>query len=244
MSKIVSRTLDFIELFATEKRPLSLSEISRLLDLAPSSCHDVVVELKERGYIYELKPRGGYYPTLRLFEVAKAIAENDPVVSRAAVLLRETRDRIGESVLLAKATGLQASYLLAFDPASPLAVRRSVGENIYGLHLTSAGKALLGNLTEQQFSDFLASAVLNRATPMTITSKKRLREEIEAGNQRGWFINREESQIGVTTLSVRFSWLSTLFFVTIAGPSQRVEPRLEEFAEILMKIGRELATPA
>jgi hypothetical protein len=32
--------------------------------------------------------------------------------------------------------------------------------------------------------------------------------------------------------------------VTIAGPSQRVEPRLEEFAEILMKIGRELATPA
>ena len=243
MSKIVSRTLDFFELFAAEKRPLSLSEIARILDLAPSSCHDVLVELKERGYLYEFKPRAGYYPTLRLFEVAKAVADNDPVVSRAAVLLRETRDRIGESVLLAKATGLQASYLLAFDPASPLAVRRSVGENIFGLHLTSAGKAILGSLTEQELSVFLESAVLNRVTPMTITSKKKLRSEIEAGNKRGWFINREESQIGITTLSVRFYWLSTLFIVSIAGPSQRVQPRLDEFAEIIMKIGRQLAMP-
>jgi DNA-binding IclR family transcriptional regulator len=243
MSKIVGQTLDFIELFAAEKRPLSLSEISRLLELAPSSCHDVMVELKVRGYIYELKPRGGYYPTLRLFEVAKAIADHDPVVSRAAVLLRETRDSIGESVLLAKATGLQATYLLAFDPASPLAVRRSVGENILGLHLTSAGKALLGSLTEQELSTFLESAVLNQATPMTITSKTKLRAEIEAGNTRGWFLNREENQIGVTTVSVRFYWLSTLFIVTIAGPSQRVEPRLDEFAEILMKIGRQLSMP-
>jgi len=36
MSKIVKRTLDFFELFAEQKRPLSLSEISRLLSLAPS----------------------------------------------------------------------------------------------------------------------------------------------------------------------------------------------------------------
>jgi len=33
MSKIVDRTLDFIELFARERKPLSLSEISRLLDI-------------------------------------------------------------------------------------------------------------------------------------------------------------------------------------------------------------------
>jgi DNA-binding IclR family transcriptional regulator len=204
----------------------------------------VLVELKERGYVYELKPRGGYYPTLRLFEIAKSVAENDPVVSRASVLLREARDRIGESVLLAKATGLHASYLLAFDPASPLAVRRSVGDTIFGLHLTSAGKALLGSLTEDELSAFLETAVLNRVTPMTITSKKKLRKEIELGKKRGWFVNREESQIGVTTISVSFYWLSTLFIVSIAGPSQRVEPRLEEFSEILLRIGRQLATSA
>jgi DNA-binding IclR family transcriptional regulator len=244
MSKIVSRTIDFIELFAEQKRPLSLSEISRLLDLAPSSCHDVLGELKERGYVYELAPRGGYYPTLRLYETGKIIADNDPIVTRAAILLREVKDRIGESVLLVKAAGLQATYLLAFDPENPLAVRRKVGEHIFGLHSTSAGKALLGSLTEEALAQFLHTADLKPVTPMTITSKDALRQDIAAGNRRGWFVNHEESQIGVTTVSVRFHWLSTLFIVSIAGPSHRVEPRLQEFANLLLEITGQLASPA
>ena len=47
MSKIVDRTLDFLELFAKEKRPLSLSDISRLLSIPVSSCHDVLQALQE-----------------------------------------------------------------------------------------------------------------------------------------------------------------------------------------------------
>ena len=42
MSKIVDRTLDLLELFAKEKRPLSLSDIARLLRIPVSSCHDVI----------------------------------------------------------------------------------------------------------------------------------------------------------------------------------------------------------
>jgi len=244
MSKIVSRTIDFIELFAEHKRPLSLSEISRFLGLAPSSCHDVLGELKERGYVYELTPRGGYYPTLRLYETSKTIADNDPVVTRASILLRDARDRIGESVLLAKASGLQATYLLAFDPKNALAVRRKVGEHIFGLHTTSAGKALLGSLNDEALKNFLETATLTQATPRTITSKKKLCEDIADGNRRGWFINREESQIGVTTLSVRFNWLSTIFIVSIAGPMHRVEPRLDEFANLLLEISKQLSSPA
>src|ERR1700761_4912506 len=82
-SKIVERTPDFLGVFAREKRPLSLSDISRLLSIPVSSCHDVLQALQERGFIYEIAPRGGYYPTLRLFELGKTITENDPVVHRA-----------------------------------------------------------------------------------------------------------------------------------------------------------------
>ena len=63
MSKIVDRTLDFIELFARERKPLSLSEISRSLAIPVSSCHDVLQALRARGYIYEVGPRAGFYPT-------------------------------------------------------------------------------------------------------------------------------------------------------------------------------------
>ena len=49
LSKIVGRTLDFLELFADQKRPLSVSETARLLDLPASSSHDVLKTLQERG---------------------------------------------------------------------------------------------------------------------------------------------------------------------------------------------------
>ena len=49
MSKIVKRTLDFFELFAEHKRPLSLSEISKLLGIPVSSCHDVLRALEDEN---------------------------------------------------------------------------------------------------------------------------------------------------------------------------------------------------
>ena len=69
-------------------------------------------------------------------------------------------------------------------------------------------------------------------------SKTALREEIVAGNQRGWFANREESQHGVTTISARFMWTSALYIVTIAGPSSRLAPALAKAAELLIGVCR------
>jgi len=243
MSKIVARTLDFLELFADQKRPLSASEIARLLDIPASSCHDVLQALIERGYLYELTARGGYYPTLRLFNVAKTIADHDPVVARADVMLRSLRDSMDESVMLAKANGLQANYLLSFEPSHPLRFLAKVGDPVRSLHATSAGKAILASLSEAALGEFLKSVTLSPMTPKTITSKKALREELAAGNRRGWFSNREESLEGVTTLSARFAWASTLYIVTIAGPTTRLGGKLEPAAELLTNVCRLLETP-
>ena len=83
MSKIVERTLDLIELFAKEKRPLTLSDIAHLLKIPLSSCYDVVRAMLARGYIYELAPRAGYYPTSRLYILGEEIGNSDPVLTRA-----------------------------------------------------------------------------------------------------------------------------------------------------------------
>jgi DNA-binding IclR family transcriptional regulator len=243
MSKIVARTLDFFEVFADQKRPLSSSEIARLLGIPASSCHDVLQALQERGYIYELATRGGFYPTLRLYDVAKQIAEHDPVVLRTDSLLRSLRDALDESVLLSKVNGMQAAYLLALEPSHPLRFLATVGDNVRSLHATSAGKALLGSLEESALREFLKTAHLPALTAHTITSKQDLRKEIESGNERGWFLNREESQEGVTTLSARFVWTSAVYIVTIAGPSSRIAPKLEKATELIVNVCKLLETP-
>jgi DNA-binding IclR family transcriptional regulator len=240
MSKIVERTLDFLELFVREKRPLSLSDISRLLSVPVSSCHDVLQALEERGFIYEVSPRGGYYPTLRMYEAGKVIAENDPVLLRAEHLLREMRDSMDESVLLAKVSGLTGTYLLSFETSQPLRFQLKVGNNVTSLHAASAGKAILGSLDDSALEAALDSIGYAALTPKTATSKHALRAMIMQGRAQGYYVNSGESVDGLTTISAPFTWQRSLYIITIAAPSPRLEPRIEEAAARLLEVCRRL----
>jgi IclR family transcriptional regulator, acetate operon repressor len=233
MSKIVERTLDLLELFAKEKRPLTLSDIAHLLKIPLSSCYDVVRAMLARGYVYELAPRAGYYPTSRLYMLGKEIGNSDPVLTRAELLLRSLRDKLDESVLLAKVSGLTATYLLAFEPTHPLRMLVQIGDKVRSLHATSAGKALLGGMDERALKAFFKTAKLAPLTKNTITSKTALLKNIEIGQKRRWYLNSEESQNGVTTVSSTFRWNSSTYIVTIAGPSARLDQKLDRVAELL-----------
>jgi DNA-binding IclR family transcriptional regulator len=240
MSKIVDRTFDFLELFGRERRPLLLSEMAQLLNIPISSCHDVIRAMQARGYLYEIAPRAGYYPTRRLNDLAKEIADNDPILLRAELLLRSLRDTLDETVLLAKVTGLNATYLLLFESTHPLRIRYSVGDNISSLYATSAGKALLSTLDERAFTAFLKSAKLVPRTNKTIQSAAALRKDVELGRKRGWHLNEEESLVGVTTISATFTLNGLHYIATVAGPSSRIDPKLETITGLLTDVCRRL----
>lgn len=235
MSKIVDRTLDFIELFASERRPLSLSDISRLLNIPFSSCHDVLQALQARGYIYEIGPRAGFYPTVRLLNLANTIVQHDPILLRADAHLRKLRDAIEESVSLAKAGDMKATYLLVFEPRHPLRFLVTAGSDVRSLHATSAGKALLGSLSPAELEAYLKKAKLVPLTSKTIRSKTALRADIEKSNRRGWFLNREESVEDATTVSARFTWNGAVYIVTVAGSSSRMATKLDQAARLVVE---------
>jgi DNA-binding IclR family transcriptional regulator len=243
MSKIVKRTLDFIEMFAEYGRPLSLSEISKILNIPVSSCYDVLQSLQERGYIYELSPRGGFYPTLKLHELSVRIVANDPVIPRAEMRLRELRDHYDESVLLARVDGEKAVYLLVFEPSYPLRFILRVGDRTRSPYATSVGKALLGSLDERQFKKVIDKLELVPLTDKTIRSKDVLCREIAESRERGWYINREESVPMATTVSSTFKWTNSTFIITIAGPTFRMETKLDEVVSALLATCRELESP-
>jgi DNA-binding IclR family transcriptional regulator len=244
MNMMVDRTLSFLELFAAQKRPLSSTDIAALLHIPASSCHDVLRVLESRGYLVKALRQAGWYPTLRLFEVAKTIAGHDPILPRMMAPLRALRDAVDESVLLSKVDGLEAMYLLALEPSHPLRYLATVGERVRSLHAASAGKALLGSLSDAALNGFLQSAVLTRYTPRTHGSAQALREDIATANARGWFLNSEESEPGLTTLSCRFRWSLATYIVTVAGPTPRLQPNLSRACELLMRICRQLGDQA
>lgn len=242
MSKIVKRTLDFIELFAEEKRPLSLSEISRLLGIPMSSCFDVIRSMQERGYVYELGQRAGFYPTQKLKQLADVISENDPIMERAGMKLRELRDEFDESVSLAHSIGRQVTYLLVFEPSHALRFTIKVGDQARSLHATSVGKALLSTLSSDVFEEEIAKG-LKPMTEHTITDPDDLRRDIATGLERGHFLNEEESILTALTVTTHFRWNRSDYFITMAGPNYRMESKIEAAVARMTEIGRQLERP-
>jgi len=243
MSKIVNRTLDFFEVFAQQRRPLSLTELAQLMELPLSSCHDVVQALLARGYLYELKPRGGYYPTGRLFSLSRTINQNDPVALRAMPVLDRLSLRLSASVSLAKLIGEDVMYLAVSLAPIPMQFTVQVGDKLRNLYATSAGKACLGSLPPDERKALVQKLELKPLTGNTITSKTRLLADIAEGEQRGWFVNRGESVEDALTISTRFMWNESLYFIVAAGTLMRMERQLDSAATALVQAAEELAGP-
>ena len=240
MSKIVNRTLDFFEAFARQQKPLSLTDLMKVLDIPMSSCHDVVRALEARGYLYEVRARGGYYPTARLYEIGKTIVEHDPVALRAEPTLRELSTALNASVSLGRAKDATLTYLLVCPSPDPLRFDVYVGDQVRNLYATSAGKAVLASFPPEERKRIVDGLTLTPLTPATIRSKQALLKDVAAGEARGWFINREESVEDALTLSTRFSWSGSTYVITASGTLRRMERQLDEAAQALLAAAESL----
>jgi len=236
MPKIADRTLDVFEMFGRERQPLNLSDLSRLLRIPMSSCHDLVRTLQSRGYLYEIGPRAGYYPTARLKYLGTSIVDDDPLLKSAEMLLRTLRDALDESIFLSKAHGFQATYLMVFEATQPLRVMRKVGDEVGPLYAKSAGKALLARLDPRARAEYFKSTELTALTDRTKVTEKTIMQEVDEGLARGWFSNNGDSLDGVGSISASFVWNGGIYIVTVAAPMNRIEKRMEEIAIMVTNI--------
>lgn len=241
MSKIVDRTIDFFELFAREQRPLSLSEIARQLDIPVSSCHNVLTALKERGYIYQIAPREGFYLTSRLLDIATQAGRVDLTLQRAESRLRALRDSCGETVALSRANGLAMTYVLVIPSMNSFRVHIEVGTPVRAYHATSAGKALLAGLSTEQQRGYLNSSPLEKVTSQTMTDPEKIITELALAETDGIYLNREETVEGVTTISGRFVANGVTYVVTIPGPTVRILPKFELVTNEIKAVCEELS---
>lgn len=230
--KTAGRTLDLFEAFARETKPLSLSQLARAIGAPVSSCFGIVRTLEARGYLYEVKARGGFYPTKLLFEHARVIAGHDPLAERFVPLLEKLREQTGETVLVSKRLDCQAVYLEVLE--SPHSIRYSPKVGAFRpLHASASGKALLGSLAPALRNELLAGMKLPRVTSRTITSRVALEADLEEGRARGWYVTRGETVADLMAVAVPVVVHGEIYSVALAGPMNRMDGALKRHAKLL-----------
>ena len=119
--KQAANVLELIEFFAAHRRPATLAEIAKHFDWPRSSTFNLLGTLLSRGYLYEPRARGGYYPAPIWASLIAQIEEAQPIPQALHQLLEQLVEATGETAVLAAVSGSHALFVDAIE--SPHAIR-------------------------------------------------------------------------------------------------------------------------
>jgi IclR family transcriptional regulator, acetate operon repressor len=233
--KAARRTLDLLETFSAHRTPMSLTDLANEIGAPKTSCFELIQTLKARGYLYALGPRRGFYPTRRLLEHARIIADNDPILRRLEPALAGLRDATGETVILGKLQDATIVYLDVIEGHRSIRYSAQAGDH-KPLHSSAIGKAFLGQMDDAELDAVLQSAPLQKITPNTVTALADLSDEIAAGRRLGYFVTRGENVADVTAVAATVYIHGEPFGVAVAGPSARMDQEIDVMAAQLLSV--------
>ena len=221
------------EVFANEKRALTLSELARHLAMPASSCLNLIRTLEQTGYLYEIGRRQGYYPTGRLLKMTQTISVHDPVLERVKPVLQELCNTCAETVVLSKLLNhSHVVYLDVFDSPSSIRYTAQAGD-VREAYCNSAGKALLSSLAPKELTQALSGAKMTPYTERTLLTPQAVAANLAEAHGKGWFSNLGETLPDLAGLAWPFKLGAETYAVSIAGPLYRVEPHIEKLAAML-----------
>jgi len=225
--KQAANVLELIEFFAAHRRPATLAEIAKHFDWPRSSTFNLLGTLLSRGYLYEPRARGGYYPAPIWASLVAQIEEAQPIPQALHQLLEQLVQATGETAVLAAVSGSHALFVDAVE--SPHAIRYAArpGKRV-PLHVTATGRALLSQMSPDDRGVVLRKAEFERYTPTTLMSIEAVEEEIARSVKLGWFEGNAEYTSSLGGVALPLGLPHRQFAVLVAGPMFRIENRTQE----------------
>ncbi|WP_160382952.1 IclR family transcriptional regulator [Pseudooceanicola pacificus] len=229
MVRQVENVLLVLEYFAERRAPATVAEMTDHFGWPRSSAFNIVSTLAERGYLYEPRARGAYYPTPRWLTMAQAVSEADPVPAALTRVLDRLVDETGETAWIARASGLHVVMLDVRESPQMLRYVARPGMRL-PIHVTGSGQALMARMATAEREALLKRIryqAYNRNSPMEAET---VRQQIADSEERGWFMSNSafSSDLAGVALPIRID--GHAYAVTTAGPENRFVPRMPEIA--------------
>jgi IclR family transcriptional regulator, pca regulon regulatory protein len=194
-SQSLERGLAILSCFTPQRPVLGIADIADDLGMSRSTTHRYVITLVALGYLEQGASRK-YRLGLRVTNLGMAALNSTGLREHARPYLEELRQRTSYTTSLAVLDGTEIVYV----DRAPSFRRGQSSVDQLELHpgsrlpayCTAMGKLLLANLPEPEQRELFSSMKLTKRGPNTITSKKALREELDAVHAEAFAVNDEE----------------------------------------------------
>lgn len=194
--KAVERSLDIIESLVEEDM-LGVTELAEQTDLPTSTVYVHLQTLRENDYV--TKEGDKYRLSLRFLHHGGTIRERLPVYRHGRTVVQDLAKETGELVNLAvEEKGRGVVIFMAKGDAAAVDLA-PVGKHSY-LHQPAFGRAILSCLSNEEVEKLIDRWGIRAMTENTINTRDALFEELEATRDRGYALERDEGDIGISCI--------------------------------------------
>jgi len=234
--KSIERAIKILEAFSEENFEMSLSEISKKVNLPKATAYRIIYTLKESGLIEQRTDTGKYRPGLKLFELGSLVFKKLKLREIALPYMENLSKKCGETVHLGILQGDEVISIESCDSSFDLRSNIYIGKRA-PLYCTGVGKALLAFLTPEEISRVLKKR-RKKYTDNTVVERERLEEELRKVREKGFAVDNMEHEEGVRCVAapIRNYEGKVVASVSISGPSIRItEEKIPQLASMVKK---------
>lgn len=233
-SRTIVRALSVLRALRDSDTDVGVTEIARTVELPSSTVHRILRTLVVAGYVVQNSETERYCLGREAFLLGRA-AGHILGFDAAMPLLEHLAETTGESVNLVVRDGDQGLVVLRVESRQPLRFTQPTGARI-PLYCTSTGKVLLAFAGDLN-GEVARLGELERLTPSTITSPRRLLEELTTVRARQFSVNKGERIPGVCGVAapVLGSGGVAMAALAVQGPEFRMpDERIAELGPLVV----------
>ncbi|WP_339634130.1 IclR family transcriptional regulator C-terminal domain-containing protein [uncultured Sneathiella sp.] len=240
----LTRALSILNAIADNPPGLSLTSISKLLKLAPSTTHRLLTTLQEQHYVQYDRDGSLWQIAMRAFVTGNGFLASRDLATVARPYMRRLMELSGETVNLAIADEDRVIYLAQVESREMMRVFSKPGNHV-PMHCSGVGKAILMAMQPQDVERVIAAQALEKLTDKTITDMQTLLSELARSRKRGFALDDEEHAVGLRCAAalVYDEHAEPLAGLSISGPAARIsQERLMELGSITVDVAAEITT--
>lgn len=228
---MVQKTIDVLSYLAKSTKGANLSLIATELGYPKTTVHDILKTLLDNNFIQYVNPEKKIYIIgARVYTMGITYLESSNLVRIAKPYLTLLADKYEKTTFIAKRSYDRAFCIYKYDSLHSRAPTGTVGD-MKLLHSTSIGKCYLAFDTEA--APLIETIELPSFTPYTITSRGKLRENIEEIRKLGFsWEQRESHELMACLAAPLFSRKSMIATISMTGLYREDEDYTAQGSEI------------
>ncbi|WP_371363830.1 Transcriptional repressor IclR [Sporomusa rhizae] len=240
------RAIDILFTLQLEGKEMGVTEIARAVSLPKSTVFRLLSTLESRGFIKQNTENGKYWLGIKLYSLGKVISDKMRIKTVAAPHAKALSQKFNEVCNVAVLDMVDCSLpkqIIIEKVQSQQLLTLTPPEGSSGLcHCSGAGKCLLA-YSPQSFLEKFAHVELPRCTKKTIVDWDILREELAEIRKRGYAIDEEELEEGLSCVGspILGRHQELIAAISISGPAGRIRSNRAEIIEEIKKTAQAIS---